>query len=191
MEAKEKAWEEFGRKMEEDRRQNQKLFYKVLKTLRKGKTKRVTRVKNKQGEITKTNSETMDRWKEYFEELLEAGQEEDSTNMEDEEQTNRDELHEDEEKITKEEMEEAIKKVKNGKAPGYDKVTPEMVKEMGEEGKKWLLTIYNKAWKEENIPQDWEIGQIVPIHKKGDNKQCDNYRGITLLSTLSGYTNGY
>ena len=45
-----------------------------------------------------------------------------------------------------------------------------------------MLELYTTLWKEEKIPDDWEIGQIVAIHKKGDNKQCNNYRGITLSS---------
>lgn len=45
-----------------------------------------------------------------------------------------------------------------------------------------LTQLYNKIWEGEKIPSDWEVGQIIPIHKKGDNKLCSNYRGITLLS---------
>lgn len=48
IEAKKKVSQEFGRKMEEDSRRNQKLFCRVLHTLRKGKTAKVRRVKTKQ-----------------------------------------------------------------------------------------------------------------------------------------------
>ena len=33
-----------------------------------------------------------------------------------------------------------------------------------------------------NIPQEWKESNIVPIHKKGDRMDCNNYRGISLLS---------
>ena len=31
-------------------------------------------------------------------------------------------------------------------------------------------------------PRDWQTGVIIPIFKKGDRKQCTNYRGISLFS---------
>jgi hypothetical protein len=34
---------------------------------------------------------------------------------------------------------------------------------------------------ENRIPEDWCKGIIVPVYKKGDRKQCVNYKGITLL----------
>jgi hypothetical protein len=33
------------------------------------------------------------------------------------------------------------------------------------------------------LPQQWRESVIVPIHKKGDKTDCNNYRGISLLST--------
>ena len=32
------------------------------------------------------------------------------------------------------------------------------------------------------ILSGWSLGVIIPIHKKGDKANPDNYRGITLLS---------
>jgi hypothetical protein len=38
-------------------------------------------------------------------------------------------------------------------------------------------------WNKEELPQQWKESIVVPIHKKGDNTDCNNYRGISLLST--------
>ena len=35
------------------------------------------------------------------------------------------------------------------------------------------------------MPNDWECGLLIKIPKKGDTANCDNWRGITLLSTPS------
>ena len=34
------------------------------------------------------------------------------------------------------------------------------------------------------MPQEWETGMVINIHKKGKKKgKCENYRGITFLPT--------
>jgi hypothetical protein len=33
------------------------------------------------------------------------------------------------------------------------------------------------------LPQQWKKSIIVPIHKKGDKTDCNNYKGISLLTT--------
>ncbi|MFA0954722.1 hypothetical protein ACDI60_27130, partial [Klebsiella pneumoniae] len=71
-EAKQEAWKEFGEFLEDSAQQNQKLFYKVIKNMRNetGKDCPLKFIKDKSGKILTNQEETMERWKEYFAELL-------------------------------------------------------------------------------------------------------------------------
>ena len=46
----------------------------------------------------------------------------------------------------------------------------------------WLARVSQVAWKYNKTPRDWQTGVVILIFKKGDCKQCRNYRGISLLS---------
>jgi hypothetical protein len=41
----------------------------------------------------------------------------------------------------------------------------------------------NSIWNKEELPEEWKEPIIVPIYKKGDKTNCNNYRGISLLSS--------
>ena len=178
---KQRMWTEFGEKMENNSKNNQKLFYKTLKTMKNKKSTEKHRIRDNQGNILTEDTEIMNRWREYFQELLDSNVSDKHNILQ-----HSDSIVEDtnvEEFATQQELGETIRKLKNGKAPGHDKLTTEMFKHMGEPGTKMLLNIYTRTWMEEIIPHDWKIALIVPVHKKGDKSDCRNYRGITLLST--------
>jgi hypothetical protein len=192
IEAKKKSWEDFGRKMEKNKNENQKLFYRVLKNLKTAKQEQpiINSIKTKEGEVLTEEHKIMERWKEHFEELLNPTK----TNRESTGKTvkegrkSKTEINNErnrENEITLTEVQEAIKSIKNGKAAGHDGITPEMIKHLGGNGTQILLKIFRKAWAEGKIPHDWEIGVLIPIYKKGDRLDCNNYRGITLLSVVA------
>ena len=66
--------------------------------------------------------------------------------------------------------------------PGLDEILPEALKWGGDERTNIMWRLVKKIWEEEQTPRDWSKAVIVPIHKKGDRRDSDNYRGIALLS---------
>ena len=45
-----------------------------------------------------------------------------------------------------------------------------------------LHWLFGKIWVEEEIPEDWRHGHLFKLPKKGNLKDCKNWRDITLLS---------
>jgi hypothetical protein len=41
----------------------------------------------------------------------------------------------------------------------------------------------NSVWNKEGLSDGWKESIIVSVHKKGNKTDCNNYRGISLLST--------
>lgn len=83
-----------------------------------------------------------------------------------------------------EELSRAIDKLAHGKAPGQDSIPAEVL----QLGKPVLLShlhsLLIQCWEEGSVPQDMRDASIMTLYKnKGDRSDCNNYRGISLLST--------
>lgn len=48
----------------------------------------------------------------------------------------------------------------------------------------FILSLFNRIYELGYFPDSWSEGFVVPLHKKGSLNDVNNYRGITLLSTL-------
>jgi hypothetical protein len=81
------------------------------------------------------------------------------------------------------EVEIAIGKLKSYKYPGTDNIPAELIKAGGETLYSEIHRLICCIWNKEELPQQWKVSIIVPIYKKGDKTDCNNYRGISLLST--------
>jgi len=47
-----------------------------------------------------------------------------------------------------------------------------------------LLLLFNKIFDKGYFPESWSDGFIILLHKKGTINDVNNYRGVTLLSSL-------
>ena len=83
------------------------------------------------------------------------------------------------------EIKAALGTLKNGKAPGADQITAEMLKADTEQTSQEMKRILDLIWTEEKIPERWTKGLICKIPKKGNLQDCNNWRGVTLLPIAS------
>ena len=81
------------------------------------------------------------------------------------------------------EVELAIEKIKNHKSPGIDQIPAELIKVGGRTIHCAIHKLNISVWNKEDLPEEWKGSIIVPIHKKGDKIDCNNYRVISLLPT--------
>ena len=87
--------------------------------------------------------------------------------------------------FTTEEICKHIKKLKNNKTPGIDKILNEFIKNCPEELHPAIVKLFNIILESGKVPSEWTVGIIKALYKnKGDIEDVNNYRGITLLSCL-------
>ena len=89
--------------------------------------------------------------------------------------------------ITEEEIRTCISKLKNHKAPGIDNIINEYITTTEDILMPAYIRVFNIIFMKGIFSDVWSKGIIVPIYKKGDKTNPDNYRGITLLSWVYIY----
>ena len=85
------------------------------------------------------------------------------------------------------EVELAIGKLKSHKSPGIDQIPAELIKAGGGTICGEIHKLITSIWKKEKLLEEWKESIIVPIHKKGDKTDCNNYRGVSLLPNTKLY----
>ena len=75
----------------------------------------------------------------------------------------------------------ALESITTNKASGCDGIPIELFQILKDDAVKVLHSI----WKTQQWPQDWKRSVFIPIPKKGNPKECSNYRTIALISHAS------
>ena len=80
----------------------------------------------------------------------------------------------------------ALKSITMNKASGGDGIPVELFQILKDDAVKIReaksKAICQQIWKTQQWPQDWKRSVFIPIPKKGNAKECSNYRTIALIS---------
>ena len=79
----------------------------------------------------------------------------------------------------------ALGSIAMNKASGGDKIPVELFQILKYDVVKVLYSISHQILKIQQWPQDWKRSVSIPIPKKGNAKECSNYRTIALSSHAS------
>ena len=85
------------------------------------------------------------------------------------------------ETFSKKEFLKVIKKLKNGKAEGFDATKHELLKNAPATVLDLVYRFVNLCMKKSLIPYSWCLDIINPIHKDGARNDPRNYRGICIF----------
>ena len=79
----------------------------------------------------------------------------------------------------------ALESITMNKASGCDGIPVELFQNLKDDTVKVPHSICQQIWKTQQWPQDWKRPVFIPIPKKGNPKECSNYRTIALISHAS------
>ena len=165
------------------RRKRKEFITKILEmkrgpkeTRKDGCKKKISSMKDKNGERITDREEILNICKKYYEELYDKSVQDpdhllssspDNTEVP---------------PFTEEEVEASLKKMSKKKAPGPDDITSDMFILGGEPVLKYLTKTFNEILTTTQIQPTWDEAKVIIIYKKGDPGDIKNYRPISLLS---------
>jgi hypothetical protein len=158
----------------DSKNKNIRNLYRGINEFKKGYQPRNNLVKDERGDLI---AETWNTWKNYFCQLL---------NVHGARGVRQTEMHTAEPFVPEpsaSEVEVATGKLKGYKSPGVDEIPAQLIQAGEETLRSEIHKLIKLIWAKEKLPHQWKESIVVSIHKKGDETDCSNYRGIPLLST--------
>ena len=76
----------------------------------------------------------------------------------------------------------ALGSITTNKSSGGDGIPVELFQILKDDAVKVLHSVCQQIWKTQQWPQDWKRSVFIPIPKKGNAKECSNYRTIVLIT---------
>jgi len=176
-----KMWNERAEEIEKAREVgNSRLFFELVRQHTRGGRTRVIQVKNQSGELV-SGSEALDVWQDRFAENPGNSETVEGIRKEHNGQA----YAVSDEAPNEAEIEIAIRNMNKRSAPGIDGINLQILSKGGKAVVRWLRYLFELIWKVGKVPNEWNIGIIIPIYKKGDRCDVKNYRGITLMVVAS------
>ena len=183
-EAKENWISEQCRKIENGMKNgNSKAAFDTLKDLTRTQQNKSPIIENNTGEPLTDSAAILERWTEYCRDLYNYPISPDRNFLDKDENVK--ERTPSTLPVLREEVEEAIRSLPAGKSPGADNIPAELIKNGGEEVTKIITLICQKIWDTKEWPTAWTQSLVIPLPKKGNLRQCKNYRTISLIPHAS------
>ena len=79
----------------------------------------------------------------------------------------------------------ALESITKNKASGGDGIPVELFQILKDDAVKVLYSICLQIWKTQQWPRDWKRSVLIAIPKKGNAKECSNYRTIAFIPHAS------
>ena len=152
-------------------------LYRGINEMKNGYQPRTRIVKDEKGDLVADSHSIMVRWRNYLSQIL---------NVHGVSDVRQAEIHTVEPLVPKLSVLEvalAIEKLKSHKSPGIVQIPAEFIKASGGTIHWAIYKLIIAIWNKEELPGEWKESNRVPIHKKGDRTDCNNYRGISHLPT--------
>jgi hypothetical protein len=89
------------------------------------------------------------------------------------------------ENISIHDIKREIKNLEIGKSTGLDKISTKLVKQADETIFESLVYIFNLSLETGIFPDDWKHAKVTPIYKTDDKMLCENYRPISVISSIA------
>ena len=86
---------------------------------------------------------------------------------------------------TTEEINKIFRNLKNKKSTGHDGISHEILKCCSPIIEPYVADVFNKCLEQSIFPEPLKKARVIPLFKKGDRSNPENYRPISLLTSLS------
>ena len=88
--------------------------------------------------------------------------------------------------FTSEELDSCLYFIPNNSSCGPDKIYNEMLKNLDDNNRIYLLQLVNSTWNDGDCPRSWLLGNIIPLPKAGKDKtKLESFRPVCLMRVIA------